>query len=250
MSMRRQAKILRIIGWLGVLACLGLFSACAGYNEFVGAAPPGPAGGAALSATQHWDKAMEYRAKGNLRQAATELEQAIKADPNMYHAYYQLGVTYRMLGEMDKARDIWQKGISLASAGPERTDYPKSKAIGQMQAALSALQSPAAAASAEKPFKATSIQAKAPGKVKPGSLTGPYAVLFSSSLNPKYAKADQARLAKLGYQATIKEHKIKGKSWHRVWVGCCSGHDKAKQMAAEMRKKGLKSDLTVMRVGK
>jgi tetratricopeptide (TPR) repeat protein len=248
--MRRQAKILRITGWLGVLACLGLFSACAGYNEFVGAAPPGPAGGAALSATQHWDKAMEYRAKGNLRQAATELEQAIKADPNMYHAYYQLGVTHRMLGEMDKAKDIWQKGISLASAGPERTDYPKSKAIGQMQAALAALQAQAPATADKSSLRARDVKAEMGGKVKPGSVTGPYAVLFSSSLNPKYAKADQSRLAKLGYQATIKEHKIKGKSWHRVWVGCCLGYDKAKQLAAEMRKKGLKSDLTVMRVGK
>jgi tetratricopeptide (TPR) repeat protein len=248
MIMHHQAKMLQIAGLLGVFAWLVLFSACAAYYDLVGATPPGPAEPAALSASQHWDKAMEYRAKGNLSQAAAELEQAIKSDPNMYHAYYQLGVTYRMLGEMDKAKDIWQKGISQARTGPDRPDYPKNKAIGQMQAALSALKTQAVSAPAYKaPSKA---KPAAPSKVKPGRLTGPYAVLFSSSLNLKYARADQARLSKLGYQALIKEHKLKGKIWHRVWVGCCSGFDKAKQQAAAMRKRGLKSDLTVMRVGK
>ena len=244
----RHARILRAMGLAGILASLVFFSACASYYEMIGAQPPAPTASLA-SAGQHWDKAMKLRSQGKLEQAAEELMQAIKADPDMYHAYYQLGITYTMLGQKEKARQIWEKGISQARQGPERRDYPKAKALGQMQAALAEMEGRAMAPRAYKPgYKTKPVGASA--RVRPGAITGPYAVLFSSNLNPKYAKADQARLARLGYSVQIKVHRLRGKIWHRVWVGCCSGYERAKQLAAAMRKRGLKSQLTVMRVGK
>lgn len=240
MIKHHHVRVLRAVGLAGVLASLMLFSACASFCEFVGAEPSAPDATTAASAGQHWDKAMQYRAQGKLEQATAELEQAIKADPNMYHAYYQLGITYTMLGQREKARRVWEQGISKARKGPDRKDYSKEKAIGQMQVALAGMEGRAPATRVSKPTD----------KTKPGGITGPYAVLFSSNLNPKYAKADQRRLTRLGYPVNIKVHRLRGKTWHRVWVGCCSGYDRAKQMASAMRKRGLKSQLTVMRVGK
>ena len=246
MIRNHHVKIIRAVGIAGVLASFMLFSACASYNEFVGAAPPAPT---AETAGQHWDEAMQYRSQGKLEPAAVELEQAIKSDPNMYHAYYQLGITYTMLGRKEQAGQIWERGLSQARKGPDRQDYSREKAIGQMQAALAGMESRAMEPRALKPAPAAPVTIK-PVTIKPGAITGPYAVLFSSNLDLKYAKADQARLVKLGYSVQVKVHRLRGKIWHRVWVGCCTGYDRAKQMASDMRKKGLKSQLTVMRVGK
>ncbi len=239
-----------------LLMALALTPACAWLS------PGGVGKQTALTGYQHFNLAMSYRAEGQLAQAAAELEKAIQADRYNYPAYYHLGLAYLDLGQTDKARQVWEKGVQTARQGPDRLDYDRSRAVAEMTAALAGLggrpkaQSPPSArhsAPLSRDQERAAVKAARAAKaarVSPAR-SGPYAVLFSSNLQPRHARADRARLIKLGYAAMIRIHQdAKGRRWHRVWVGCCTGYARAKGVAAALKKRGIGRDLVVMRVNR
>jgi Flp pilus assembly protein TadD len=61
----------------------------------------------------HANLGVIYRQAGKLDQSASELEQAVRINPNQPIYFNQLGVTYRQLGKFDKARDAYEKAIAL-----------------------------------------------------------------------------------------------------------------------------------------
>ena len=61
----------------------------------------------------HANLGVIYRQAGKLNESASELEQAVKINPNQPIYLNQLGVTYRQLGKFDKARDAYEKAIAL-----------------------------------------------------------------------------------------------------------------------------------------
>lgn len=61
----------------------------------------------------HANLGVIYRQAGKLNESASELEQAVKINPNQPIYFNQLGVTYRQLGKFDKARDAYEKAIAL-----------------------------------------------------------------------------------------------------------------------------------------
>jgi tetratricopeptide (TPR) repeat protein len=187
---------------------------------------------------------MAFRADGQLDKAQSELELAIKIDPNMYQAYYQLGLIYKEQGQDFLAAEIWKRGLEKARTGPEREDYPRQRAIAQMDAALTGLRADSQAAPAPGAQTRTGAAPSRTGSAAPGR--GRYAVLYSSNLNPSYAQRDRAILASQGFAAEVKTARVKGRTWHRVWAGCCTNRAGAQTLAARMRAKGLGGDLTVM----
>ena len=54
-----------------------------------------------------------------LNEAAEEFEKIIISDPNYHPVYYQLGKVYETLGEVDKARKIFETGIYVAASKSE-----------------------------------------------------------------------------------------------------------------------------------
>jgi tetratricopeptide (TPR) repeat protein len=246
MDRNRQVSLWRALGLITALLLLALAPACAWLS------PGGVGKQTALIGYQHFNAGMSYRADGQLALAASELEKALAADQYNYAAWYHLGLAYKDLGQTDKARLTWEKGIVAARKGPVRLDYDRSRAVAEMTAALAGLNGRGARG---KTPAAPSARAKKGAKAKPGkgsaaSATGPYAVLYSSNLELRNAQSDRAKLTRLGYAAMVKTHQLKGKTWHRVWVGCCSGYARAKGVMAALRKRGIGRGLVVMRVGK
>jgi cell division septation protein DedD len=227
---------------LALVFCLLVFlPACATVSGWFGESEPAPEENVAL---KHWNQGLQYRAEGELESAAAELERAIKADRSMYQAYYQLGLVYKDLKQPELARQAWEYGLEEARKSPDRPEYPKEQAIAEMQAALTGLES----RPKETPLEPEPKKSKPEHQMKKTVESGAYAVLFSSNLKESNARKDFIRLKSMGYETMIKQHKdSKGRIWHRVWVGCCQTRDKALRLARSMRKKGLKSDLTVMR---
>lgn len=234
---------------VGMLVLSALFlPACATIKEWVGPDPTKEL--TTDSAPRHWERAMEYRKAGDLAKSARELELAVRADPDMYHAWYMLGLTYKALGDKRRARAVWQLGAIRAENGPERKDYPRLKALAQIRAGLMSL-SPPAGRQLRRP-KPTAKQRKAAAKARAktrrsAASGGGWAVLFSSNLRPTNARSDLARLKRLGYRASIKVHRLRGKKWYRVWVGCCTSRAKARALAHRLKRRGIGRDLTVMR---
>lgn len=232
-----------------VVAAAWLLASCAGYI---------PQGGEEVGKA-HYQRHLTFRAQNQLDKAALELELAVKADPQMYHAYYQLGLIYQSQGQAEKARVTWERGLAEARSGPERGDYPRVKAQAEMETALASLDplppllppGPAYTPPPPRPAAKTKPRPSAPSrgvKIPSGALTGAYAVLVSSNLAKSSAVAEQKRLASHGYPASVTTHKDKkGKTWHRVWAGCCSGQDKARALAATLKKKGLAKSPEVMK---
>ena len=69
----------------------------------------------------HANLGVIYRQAGKLNESASELEQAVKINPNQPIYFNQLGVTYRQLGKFDKARDAYEKAIALDANYPAPT---------------------------------------------------------------------------------------------------------------------------------
>ena len=230
------------------LLVLALTPACAWLS------PGGVGKQTALTGYQHFNMAMSYRAEGQLDMAAAELEKAIIEDRYNYAAWYHLGLAYKDLGQADSARQTWEKGIVNARQGPIRADYDRSRAVAEMTAGLASLhgRGPVGAPMAPPPKAKYKSKARAKPKTagRPAPRTGSYAVLYSSNLNPRNAKSDRAKLIRMGYQAEITTHNIRGKKWHRVWVGCCTGYAQARGTRNALRKRGVGRDLVVMRKGK
>ncbi len=233
-----------------LLAALALAPGCAFFQ-----AHPGPTTDQ-MKAIEHWNNAMALRAAGEEDRVAEELSKAINADPNMYQAYYHLGLAYQVLGQPDKARQAWMQGITRARSGPERKDYPRSRALAEMQAALAGLEA------RRGPEERGLTELKPPAKPapKPASkpaapamramINGNYAVLYSSNLKPVSARRDLKRLVAMGYKTEVRTRKEKGRTWHRVWVGCCTTRARAMRLRAELMKKAPRKGLAVMQPGR
>ena len=74
--------------------------------------------------------AMEYVRSGNLDGAVQEFEAVIVTDPKYSAAYYHGGQALEKLGDLDRARDLYRRGIA-ATRDPH--------ALGELQAALDIL---------------------------------------------------------------------------------------------------------------
>ena len=237
---------------LALLAVLTLMPACASFYEYIGfdTQQSWPD-----SAQQSFERALSHQYSGRLEDAAKQLELAVKADPNMYHAWYMLGYVYRAMDKPDLARKAWETGLQRALIGPDREDYPRGRSLAQIRTGLASLdlEAPPKKVRAKKPGPPPGKQlkprarpkAKAKAKYSPGP-KGRYAVLYSSNLKPVNAARDKKRLAALGYPATVKAIKMRGKTWHRVWVGCCSTKGAAQKLAIALRKKGIGKGMVVM----
>jgi len=59
--------------------------------------------------------AQEYIRLGDLGKAMEQFERIFEIDPSYQAAYYHGGQTCRKLGREDKAREVFQKGIEVAS---------------------------------------------------------------------------------------------------------------------------------------
>jgi tetratricopeptide (TPR) repeat protein len=214
---------------------------CAWLKSLTGADQPPPA-----ACYGPYNQAMVLRAEGHPAQAAAKLEEALAADPNLYPAYYHLGLAYLDLGQEDKARQAWSRGATAARQGPDRPDYDRQRAVAEMTAALAGLAQRGAPDQAP-PRKPESAQAASPESERgPG---GDWAVLFSSNLEPRHAMQDQRRLEKMGYAVTVRPHQLGGRTWHRVWVGCCTSREEARGLKARLSGRAGGADLAVMRPG-
>lgn len=231
--------------WLLVVVCAFLFLPSCAYLQELSQEERGQP--RASNAPKYWEQAMAYRQAGDLPAAAQELEKAVRADPEMYHAYYMLGLIYRNLGLTEKAKKTWERGVDKARVGLERKDYPRERALAQMRAGLAGLTPP------PEPSQVQSRELKprppaAPSAAKPRS--GEWAVLYSSNLEARHAARDKARLDAMGLETMLQTVWLKKKKWHRVWVGCCGSRAQARTQLLSLRARGIKGQLTVMKPGK
>ena len=74
--------------------------------------------------------AMEYVNTGEWARAIPEFEALLVSDPSYSAAYYHGGQTLEKLGQLDRARDFYRRGIA-ATGDPH--------ALGELQSALSIL---------------------------------------------------------------------------------------------------------------
>ena len=74
--------------------------------------------------------AMEYVKGGEFAKAITEFESVIAIDPAYSAAYYHGGQALEKMGEVDRARDFYRRGIGSARDAHAR---------GELQAALDIL---------------------------------------------------------------------------------------------------------------
>jgi len=205
-----------------VALLLGLVG-CAGKEA------PAVAGPDDAKALAHYDKALTMKAANEADAAARELQRALQADPDLYQAYYQLGLIYQDSGQPEVARRVWQTGVGRATVGPERPDYPRERAVAEMRAALAGLEA------APPLIEAPPAQSPLPPPVaaptaEPAAATGgQWAVLFSSNLKKVSADGDVSLLKAKGFSASVKKVKLKGKTWLRVVAACCTSKDQARE---------------------
>jgi|ERR1039458_3066274 Tfp pilus assembly protein PilF len=77
--------------------------------------------------------AMEYRNRGDLPRAAAEFRALTAADPDYSAAYFHGAQTLERLGQIEEARQWYQRGIEVTTRKGER------HALGELQAALDLL---------------------------------------------------------------------------------------------------------------
>lgn len=76
---------------------------------------------------------LEYLSLNDINSAKDMFEETSVLDPNYVAVYYQLGKTYELLGEEDKARKIYEKGIYVASSqSDEHTKSELEQALGEL----------------------------------------------------------------------------------------------------------------------
>jgi predicted Zn-dependent protease len=74
--------------------------------------------------------ALEYEKAEQPKEAISIIEALIQNDPNYLGAYYKLGQLYEGQDQLDKAQEIYQVGIKLA------TEKQDNKAKGELEEAL------------------------------------------------------------------------------------------------------------------
>jgi tetratricopeptide (TPR) repeat protein len=250
MALTTSRRSVRLLFCLVLLAALSVVSSCATMKEWVVGKDKKEV------ARSYYDRAMGYMDTRQYTQAEEDLRRAITEDPDMYQAYYQLGLAYRAQNKEKEAREVWTMGVGRAQRGPERLDYPRSRALAEMLAALegkkAAVQKvptpmtppPPRPAPTPRPAPKPTITQSRPANAPMGD----YAVLVSSNLKRYHALADQKRLEDKGYSTKVTSFKDKrGRTWYRVWAGCCTTLPRAKSLALEIKRRGLSRDATAMR---
>lgn len=59
--------------------------------------------------------AMEHKNRGDFASAAKCFEDVIRVNPSYAAAYFHGGQTYEQLGQVEQAREIYEKGIAITS---------------------------------------------------------------------------------------------------------------------------------------
>ena len=59
--------------------------------------------------------AMEYKNRGDFERAAKSFEDVILTNPTYAAAYFHGGQTYEQLGQIEQARDTYERGIAMTS---------------------------------------------------------------------------------------------------------------------------------------
>jgi hypothetical protein len=99
------------------------------------------------------------------------------------------------------------------------------------------------------PAPAAKIIPKPAKPVRPAR-TGDFAVLISSNLRKANALYDLKRVTTRGLKGSITTRRDrKGRTWHRVWVGCCTSKAEAAVLARKMRAQGVSREAVAMRHG-
>ena len=66
--------------------------------------------------------AMEYVKAGELAVAVSEFETLIAGDPNYSAAYYHGGQTLEKMGELDRARELYRRGVKVTRDAHARAE--------------------------------------------------------------------------------------------------------------------------------
>lgn len=85
-----------------------------------GAATASPAQDAAGQARAHFERALDAYREGRYERAVTELEQAVKLDPEGKDLYYNLGLVHEKLGNLDRALFYFRRYLELETLPAER----------------------------------------------------------------------------------------------------------------------------------
>ena len=252
-----NSGVVRKLALTSLLVLLvGLLASCSWFKSGPKPATPQPP-----SAAEHWESAMTYKKAGNFAMAAVELERAIRIDPNMYQAYYNLGMVYADMGQNMQAMRVWRAGLEKARTGPDRLDYPRAKAISEIQTARAALQDKMIAQTKPKPLPTpkiepapvapkplTPVPAPAPPAAAPKQPKGKYGVLYASYKRKATAAKVVNKLKARDLPASVRQAKVKGKRYYRAVVGCCTTRTNAKKILRRMQKMGYKENMIIMKL--
>ncbi len=81
--------------------------------------PPAPTG-PPPEAVAHYERGWAYYALGRYRVAAQELERAVRLDPSGYNLYFDLGLVYERMGEVDYAIGAYRRYFAYSAEPAER----------------------------------------------------------------------------------------------------------------------------------
>ena len=70
---------------------------------------------------------LEYIKENKLEQAIELFQKVLVNDPDYVACYYQLGSVYQLTGDIEKASDIYIKGLDVTKNNPNRKAYQELK---------------------------------------------------------------------------------------------------------------------------
>ncbi len=246
----------RVLACLALLTALALMPSCAWVNRVTGRE-----GANQAKAVEIYGRGMAQMRSGQAAGAQRSLEQAIELDPGLYYAYYPLGLIYSSHGKRLQARRVWQTGLAKARRGPSRPEYPATRAVAVLQAALRGLDRPPSRARSRRaaqprPVRRVALrsirsQPKAKRLRRVKRLRPGFAVLVSSNRRARNALAHSRLMARRGYKPLVKTWRDKKKRiWHRVVVGCCTSRRRALALAKRVRAKKHAKNPVVIRLSR
>jgi tetratricopeptide (TPR) repeat protein len=78
--------------------------------------------------------ALELEKEGRREDAIRNLEEVLARDPNLVATYYQLGRLLAMSGNVDRARDVYRRGLERAvAARDQRTTMELREALDALE---------------------------------------------------------------------------------------------------------------------
>ena len=70
---------------------------------------------------------LEYVKENKLEQAIKLFQKVLEIDADYVACYYQLGRVYQLTGDIEKASDIYTKGLDVTKNNPNRKAYKELK---------------------------------------------------------------------------------------------------------------------------